>query len=120
MQYVHYPLPNHANAMEAAFVAECADRQNRFLTTHTYLFNNQSRLDTINWQNVSENIGIPDGQEFMNCIENREPFRSVEGGIMAGNQLGINSIPTFLINDKMYKGAMPPELLEQLVQSELE
>lgn len=53
VRYVHFPLPNHPNATKAAFVAECANRQNRFSETHKFLFDNQVRLSTVEWENAS-------------------------------------------------------------------
>jgi protein-disulfide isomerase len=120
VQYAHFPLNNHQNAMEAAFVAECAQRQNRFKDTHSYLFQNQSVLDTLKWEEVFQDIGITEKQEFLNCIEYQKPFKSIEQGIAAAEELDIQSIPTFIINGKMYSGALSPQMLQTLVQKELD
>jgi len=120
IKYVHFPLRNHQNAVEAAIAAECAHTQHRFSDAHDYLFQHQTGLDSVRWEEISQSIGIPDRQAFLSCIEYQEPFLSVEKGIAAARQLGISSIPTFLINGRMYQGGMPADLLEGLVEAELE
>ncbi|MDZ7680743.1 MAG: thioredoxin domain-containing protein [Fodinibius sp.] len=83
-------------------------------------FPNQSVLNTIKWDEVSQDIGIADKQEFVNCIEYQEPFNSIEQAITTAKKLGIQSIPTFIINGKMYNGALSPQLLQTLVEKELD
>lgn len=118
--YVHLPLSYHHNAFEAALVAECANRQDRFLVAHDYLFQNQKRLSSLNWRTLAEKINIPNTRKFMRCIENEETATSVNKGLSAGIQFHVSAIPTILINGNMYKGAIPPEQLKTLVQLELE
>lgn len=120
VQYVHFPLNSHQHALKAAVVAECANTQNKFLETHEYLFLNQEILSTIDWEAFAGEVGISENQDFSDCINYQESAFSVERDILTARQLGIGSIPTYLINGKMYEGAMPPKLLERLVQIELE
>lgn len=70
-----------------------------------------SDTDTI--VRISEEIGL-DGEEVRNIVENEEHTDKVQQDISQAQQLGVQGVPFFLVNDKYsISGAQPVELFRQ-------
>lgn len=101
--YRHFPLPQHQNAKAGAYAAEAASVQGKFWEMHDMLFDNQDA-----WAE------LPDpSAEFIKYATtlglNIEQFKKdsaasaikdrVARDLNAGTAIGINSTPTFYLNN---------------------
>src|SRR5688500_335242 len=51
--------------------AECSSQQGRFEAMHDLLFEWQSRLGTVTWSDFATEVGIPDLDRFLACVESK-------------------------------------------------
>ncbi len=105
----HFPLPQHANAIKAAMTAEAAGAQGKYWEMHELLYDKQDE-----WSNVAN----PD-ETFLNYAKQlqldptrftqdsqKDAFKTfITQDLNDGKQLGVNSTPTFYINDTKYTGS---------------
>lgn len=117
--YTHFPLSGHTYAFKAAMAAECAGRQDNFQSFHDLLFANQGQIGTFAYDSLATEAGVSDIAAFQRCMENEETAQIVESGLNLAKELGINAIPTFIINGKLISGDLPQEHLESLVEEAL-
>jgi len=115
----HFPLSGHQHAFEAAMAAECAALQNQFGSYHELLFTYQEQIGILPYDSLALEAGIQDIRWFKECLENEETSSIVQSGYDLANELGLISIPTFLINGKLFSGAMQKQQFEILVQEAL-
>ncbi len=104
--YRHFPLPQHQNAEEAAYAAEAAGKQGKFWEMHDRLFENQ----TI-WAELSQSeakalfatyageLGL-DPNKFETDRASTETTTRVSTNANSGQTIGVNSTPTFFLNNK--------------------
>ena len=113
IQYLFYPLDHHCNdkiknpfhplSCQAAFLAHCSGE--KFSTIHDEIFATQKDL-TQTWIDQKAKEG---GLE--NCQKSLETLKFVKGHIQLGNELGVTSTPTLIVNGKKIPGSLP---LQQL------
>lgn len=120
--YAHYPLDYHKSAVDAAIAVECAGNQGKFSEYHNQLFQNQDSLDlgTLSFMNLASNVNVPNLDTFTDCFNNKETKNIVNAGIKLGRKIGVNSIPTFIINGQVYRGALPFDLFSQAIENVLD
>jgi protein-disulfide isomerase len=118
--YRHFPLNEvHSRARELAVAAECASRQDMFLTYHETLFTNQSRLEKASLDSLANEVGVPDISQFNACISQERPLEKVKRDVQVAQRLGVKVTPTLFINDKMISGAIMEEKLRKLIQTQI-
>lgn len=116
----HLPLPTHPQAAPAARAAECAAEQGRFETYHDLLFANRTRLRQVAWDSLAAVADVKDLGGFRSCMANGRPDYRIERDVEAARALGLRSVPTFIVNGRVFTGAPPTEMLDHLVRTELE
>lgn len=108
-EFNDFPLPNHDHAQMAAVAAQCAFEQDKFFEFHDLLYENQG-----DWgpENATEeeamdmmigyanNIGLNE-QAFLDCTTQQEIADRVQEDFNEARDLGINSTPTFFVNEKI-------------------
>ncbi|MBI5306589.1 thioredoxin domain-containing protein [Candidatus Wolfebacteria bacterium] len=103
--YRHFPLKQiHQNAELAAFAAEAAGKQMKFWEMHDLIFENQSKWsDQINAKNTflsyAQSLQL-DIERFKNDLDSKEIKEKVKNDYQSGIQSGVNSTPTFFLNDR--------------------
>jgi len=118
--YRHFPLNEvHSRARELAVAAECASRQDMFLTYHETLFTNQSRLEKASLDSLANEVGVPDISQFNACISQERPLEKVKRDVQVAQRLGVKVTPTLFINDKMVSGAITEANLRKLIQTQI-
>jgi len=100
--YRHFPLPQHPNALPAAYAAEAANLQGKFWEMHDLLFTNHT-----DWTELSDptsvfvgyatQLGL-DANKFKTDMQSSAVKGRVERDIDEGNSIGINYTPTFFLN----------------------
>ncbi len=102
--YRHFPLPQHSNAMLAAQASEAASAQGKFWEMYSMLYENQttwseSLTASEIFTGYAKKLGL-DTQQFSQDLSNASFEKSIQSDKDDGIRLGVNSTPTFFINNK--------------------
>jgi protein-disulfide isomerase len=120
--YRDFPLHQiHPLAGKASEAAQCAFEQDKFWEYHDTLFENQQE-----WSSV----GVPKFKEyavdleldttaFDECLDTGKYAGEVEADLQAGIQVGVDSTPSFIINGQKISGAVPLDVLKEIIDTEL-
>ena len=104
--YRHLPLAGHPHAFTAALATECAADQGAFEAYHDLLFAKQDSIGLVPWDGLARAAGVAEVGRFRECME-RETFRDrVERDRAAAFRLRAEGTPTFLVNGKLFRGAV--------------
>lgn len=98
--YKHFPLPQHANALEAARASMAAGEQDAFWEYHDLLFQNQSDLREEDLIQYAKDLGL-DTKKFEADMKSEKLKTLVETDIKTGDSLGVSSTPTFFLNGRL-------------------
>ena len=107
----HYPLASHSRAEEAAIASECAGDQEAFWRYHDALFADQDEIAHLPWSEFAIRARVRDLDAFAQCMSGDSARTSVLADVDLGRRLRIRGTPTFLINGRMFSGALPEEFL---------
>lgn len=120
--YVHFAFlgPESVSAAEAS---ECAAEQDRFWAYHDALFANQAgenrgAFDDALLQRFAADVGL-DEEAFASCMASDRYLSVVTEESEWVRSLGVQSTPTFLVNDRPLVGAQPFEAFAQAIEQEL-
>lgn len=94
----NFPLPEiHAEAVDAAFVAEFAAEPGQFWQAHDLLYENQTRLGPQLYKSICESLGlsVADLEKAAAADTYTARIRADEDG---GIRSGVNGTPTFFLN----------------------
>lgn len=104
-QFRHFPLTQiHPNAFVASRAAEAAGKQGKFFEMHDVLYENQDawKVDPNPsglFEGYAMQLGL-DVEQFKNDVKSAETNAVINADLKAGQALGANSTPTFVINGK--------------------
>ena len=115
VEYRDFPLNIHQYAMLAARAAEAAKIQGNFKAMHDKLFENQNVWSGSSnpqslFEDYAQEIGL-DLEQFREDLNSAEAQRAVIEEKNEGEQMGVNSTPTFFINGE--KLVQNPQNFEQ-------
>jgi protein-disulfide isomerase len=117
-----FPLTQiHPYAPQAAQAAVCAGEQGSYWEMHEKLFAGQS-----DWSGAAEvpldifeayarEIGL-EVATFVQCLASEGSALAVQADVMAGEMLGINATPTFLVNDLPLRGGASIGVMGQVIE----
>ena len=114
--YRHFPLPIHPLAHSAATASECANEQGHFKPYHDELYEKQGSLQEDSWVLIAQEIGIPEIEGFVDCLESDAVREKLEVDQRLAESLGITSIPTFIVNEKLFVGLLSVAELDAVVR----
>lgn len=108
LTFRNYPLPQHKNAMVAAYAAEAAASQGKFLAMHDKLFASQdawSESDnaTSLFTQYARSIGA-DVEKFKQDMNSKRVKDKVAEDLLTGDKAGLEETPTVFLNGKAYSG----------------
>jgi protein-disulfide isomerase len=120
-QFRDFPLPGHRHSRLAHHAAACADEQGRFWEMHDQLFYGQStwaseRNPYGRFREYARALGL-DLTRYDGCMESARYSARIEASFRDGEQLGVNSTPTFIIGNRRYPGFMAYDALKALIDS---
>ncbi|MBH0109334.1 thioredoxin domain-containing protein [Salinibacterium sp. NG22] len=101
----YFPLPSHLNSMDAALAAEAAAQQGEFEAMYQRLFETQGDWaggtppQTDAFRALAVEIGL-DIDAYDAAVADPATQARVEADFDAGVELGVNSTPTFFVNDE--------------------
>ncbi len=114
----------HPAAQISAVASRCAADQNQFWPMYEQLF----ATHRIEWGGAPERdrevfiefaatLGL-DTAAFTTCLDNPATTAEVIAETQAAGSLGINSTPSFLVNGRLVRGALPFSTFERLIVQE--
>ena len=98
IHYVHYPIPSHPYALQAAHAIECATTAGHFNEMKDAIYSEQRWLGLITWVDFAVKAGIQDTAQFQRCIDEQHHASRIEAGMRFGDAIQITGTPTVLIN----------------------
>ena len=110
--FIHYPLPNHAQAFPAAEAAMCAGAQGKFWPMHDRIFASQREWSgqadaPQRFARMAVEVGV-DAEQWRDCVENDRVAPIIINDVMGATQAGVNGTPTFILSgQKVLSGAVP-------------
>lgn len=110
----NFPMARlHAEAENAAQVAEFAGVRGRFWEVHALLFENQMRLGDALYGEIVVQVGLnPD--ELRQALELQTFLKRVRDDFSGGVRSGVNGTPTFFIQGERFNG---PKDFESMVRA---
>lgn len=117
--FKNYPLTQiHAQALNAAIAAKCAQEQNKYWEMHDKLFENYRRLSDNLYTELANELKL-NKAEFKTCQETPAIRAQIMSDIEYGESLGLKATPAFYINGKLITGAQPISVFEHAIDEEL-
>lgn len=120
VKYIVFPFnlgrPEMALATEAAW---CAADQNEFFKYQRLLYENFGLAYTPTDLNAfAADVGL-NQDDFSQCLSSRTHRADVENARLSAASQGVNSTPTFFINNRRVEGNQPYEVFQSIIEQEL-
>jgi len=117
--YRDFPLiVDHPQALLASMAAECAHEQGQFWEMHDKIFENPSKITETDLKTYAVQIGL-NSIQFNDCLKSGKYLQEIENDLLDGYNAGVQATPTFFINGVKVAGAIPLNIFEQIIISEL-
>ena len=104
-----FPLKSHNWAMQAAIGCQCAYEQNpkAFWKMTDQIFAHQDEINAgnvdVQISSAAQSIGLK-MKLFNECYDKKVPLDRINADVAEGNQIGIGSTPSFIINGRLVVG----------------
>ncbi len=119
LAYRDFPIAAlHPKAHKAAEAARCAGDQGKFWEYHDRLFESQAQATPADFKRFAEQLKL-DSNRFSACLDSEKHAAAVQADVQEGTRLGITGTPTFFINGRLVVGALPLEMFQKIIESEL-
>jgi len=121
-QFRNFPLTSiHQNAFAGARAAEAAGLQNKFWQMHDLLYENQNQWaqasnPTQYFNQYAQQIGL-NVTQFKKDYSSTKVNDLINADMAAGNKLGINATPTFLLDGKQINVSASVSSFETQIKS---
>jgi len=111
LEYRHFTLTTHANALSAAYAAESAGNQGKFWEVHDWLFENQKRWEdaTVSAEYFYEQFGEElslNKETFVADYASPDVRQRVADDNAAASKLRLTSTPTFYLDGQKRTGVL--------------
>jgi protein-disulfide isomerase len=120
----HYPLDNkynfavkeafHVGSGELALLAIYASTKGKFWEMNDLLFNLHIKEGSIKVKDLADKVGL-DFPELIRSLHSKSILNALRIDLWEGYKLGITGTPSYVINGKVYKGQIPPEILNSVI-----
>ena len=124
LTHKHYPMDHQFNSIvkqafhvgsgKMALLAIYAASQGKFWQMNDVLYGVAGRKGAIEIKELAQKVGI-DSKELALAMKNPKVRYLLNRDIILGNQLAITGTPTFVINNKIYTGHIPPEVFKDII-----
>ncbi len=118
--YRHFPLSIHDSAVAAARASECAESVGSFEEFHRQIFAHADSIGHQSWEWFALNAGVSNMESFKNCLKTQVVFPAITRDSIAGEQLGVEATPTFLVNEIEITGFLSLPELDRHVRKALD
>jgi uncharacterized membrane protein/predicted DsbA family dithiol-disulfide isomerase len=110
--------PFHQAACAYARMARCAGEQGVFWEASDYLFSRGRDADQVTYEELAGAVGA-DAEALRTCAGEPETQQALVADLAQGRGLGVRATPSFVLNGKVYRGRIPPEVLAPLLGEEV-
>lgn len=121
LRVVWKDMPNtsqHAEALNAAIAARCAQDQGKFWEYHTKLMANHATLSAETYPALAESLGL-NARTFSSCYTDQTPAPIIQQTYEEGLALGVSATPTIFVNGTRYTGALDAGTLKGIIRQTL-
>ena len=111
-----YPLRSaHPRAFAAAISAKCGSRQGLRHAFQSRLF--EQDLDAVedDFLGIAKSSGVPDLVAFSRCMKSVSAEGAVKADMTVAERLGIDSVPAFIVDGRLYSGTRDVDALEEII-----
>jgi protein-disulfide isomerase len=120
-RYRDFPLQQHSFSRLAAHSAACADEQGKYWEQHKRIYEGQTewaaaRDATPIFRRYAQAGGLDLGR-YDACMKAGKYAGRIQASLDEGVQLGVNSTPTLLVGNKLYRGRFDSDAITKLVDS---
>jgi protein-disulfide isomerase len=115
LAFRHFPLPQHPEARQAAIASQIAGQEGKFWEYAEKLFDNQDSLQKNNLITYAAELGI-DTVTFEQNLNDEIFKKQVEDDLSFGIRIGINSTPTFFLNNKILEYSNIENFRKQIIE----
>ena len=104
----------HKNAELAARLGVCAEQQGKFWGFHDLVFEKHDQLNLEALAEIADDAGV-DARAAMACADRSDVKQIIAADIAAGEKLGIEGTPAFVLNGELTVGAVIYDELERRI-----
>ena len=120
-RYRDFPLQQHSFARLAAHSAACADEQGKYWEQHNRIYEGQQQWAATRdagplFRDYARVVGLDLGR-YDACMKAAKYAGRIQASYNEGVQLGVNSTPTLLVGDRLYRGRVDSDAISKLVDS---
>ena len=118
--YRHYPIVSlHPDSEQAAEASECAGEQGQFWAMYDKLYQNQHAQKFNDLMRYAQELNL-NGKQFQDCLTSGKYRDRIDRDLREAEVLGLSGTPSFYFNDQLVAGAIPTDVLNNLVDRLLE
>lgn len=119
----NFPLPQHANAPEAAEAAEAAQAQGNFFGMFNLLYENQNTWGDANdptsyFVQYAKDLHL-DVKQFQSDVKSKKYASLIQQDINDGYAVNVNATPTFFLNGVPMVGVLPYSDFQTAIDKDL-
>lgn len=121
--YYDFPLTMHPNTVPASHAAACADEQGKFWSMHDRIFQSQDEWNgqatdspKAFFKRYANEVGLDIGR-WESCYDAKKYKQRISANLADGLRRGVNSTPTFIINNKVYPRSMSYDEMKAVVDA---
>jgi protein-disulfide isomerase len=120
-RYRDFPLQQHSFARLAAHSAACADEQGKYWQQHQRIYEGQQDWAAARdagpiFRQYAQAAGL-DLSRYDACMKAGKYAGRIQASLNEGMQAGVNSTPTLLVGDRLYRGRFDSDAITKLVDS---
>lgn len=120
-RYRDFPLQQHSFSRLAAHSAACADEQEKYWEQHKRIYEGQTEWATARdaapiFRRYAQAGGLDLGR-YDACMKAGKYAGRIQASLNEGIQVGVNSTPTLLVGNKLYRGRFDSDAITKLVDS---
>jgi protein-disulfide isomerase len=121
VRWVVMPYALSSSTLPASNAALCANEQGKFFEFSDALFSVEPVEEALlrdSFIQVGQEIGL-DSASFEQCLADGRYNNTISTNQQAASQAGVNSTPTFFVNDQIIRGNVPLEEFENRINQQL-
>jgi protein-disulfide isomerase len=120
-RYRDFPLQQHSFSRLAAHSAACADEQGKYWEQHNRIYEGQAEWAATRdagpvFRRYAQAGGLDLGR-YDGCMKAGTYAGRIQASLDEGIQAGVNSTPTLLVGNRLYRGRFDSDAITKLVDS---
>src|SRR5215212_3571139 len=120
-RYRDFPLQQHPFSRLAAHSAACADEQGKYWDQHRRIYEGQQEWAEVRdagpvFRGYAQGNGLDLGR-YDSCMKSGKYAGRIQASLNEGMQVGVNSTPTLLVGNRLYRGRFDSDAITKLVDS---